>query len=315
MRSRPATGPVRGVPAPRRRLRRGAVVALLVAGGLLSGCAAGGGDGSATIEAVDADGTPAARLAQAAGTVEAVQSGRLRMSVSYDVSIDGDPVSASLTAEGAFTDQGRRSEMVMDMTPMLVDFAEQTGESTPPFSMVVHVVQDGTRLFVKQETDPAFPGLDGWFESDLADVGVDAAQLENPAGLGGPTSFVESLRGAGADVAEAGRTTLDGVDVTTYEGTIDPETAIERTAPDHQREMREAMEASGLTEPYAFTAWVDDDGVLRKLRMIVVATTVSGEAMEMATEVDYFDLGADIDIPLPPEDQVRPASEAFDLSA
>jgi hypothetical protein len=175
--------------------------------------------------------------------------------------------------------------------------------------MAMHVIQDGSKAYMKVDVDPPEPGSGSWFLVDYADMGLDTSEMESPAGMGGgPSSFVESLRGAGADVVDDGRTEVAGVEVTRFKGTIDPQDALDRADPDKRADLEQLLEQAGSGEPYPFTAYVDDDGVLRRMEM---AMTVDDDAVTMTATVtvDYYDFGADVDITIPPSDEVRPMSE------
>ena len=208
----------------------------------------------------------------------------------------------------------------MDMGAYLQDVAGQLGGSAGgdlPSSMVMHMIQDGARLYLKVDTVPTVPGMDSWYVADYDKLGLDTSQLESPAGLGGgPESYLESLKGAGADVAATGRSEVDGVAVTRYEGTIDPEVAIERADPDKRSQLRSMLRQSGMNQPMPFVAYVDDDGVLRRQEMTMSMSPPGGEGgISVALTVDYYDFGADVSIDPPPADQVRDISELTGLSA
>ena len=179
--------------------------------------------------------------------------------------------------------------------------------------MVMRMVLDGTDMYVKFDMDPPEPGTEYWYLTDLAATGMDTTQLESPAGMGGPSDYLDSLRGAGADVRDAGRSEIDGVAVTRYEGTIDPQTAIDRAEPGSRDQIRSMMRQAGM-EPIPFVALVDDDGLLRRQEM-TMTMDVRGLSVSTRMTVDYYDFGADVTVEVPPADQVRPASDLSDLPA
>jgi len=288
-----------------------AVVGLAVA----VGACGGGGNGVVSVEvnSVD-DRTPAEVLAAATDASAAVESGRMRATTDYDISVGGDHAQASMQMSGSFTDQGRRSEITADMGAYIRALGEQMGtgsamSSDAPESMVMRMVLDSTTMYVKFDVDPPEDGTQYWYATDLASTGMDVSTLENPAGLGGgPTSYIESLRGAGADVAVTGTEEIDGVDVTRIEGTIDPSAAIDRAAPEKRAELRSMLRSSGMTQPMPFVAWVDHDGLLRRVQMTLSAD-MGLASFTARTTVDYYDFGADVSITAPPADLVRDASE------
>lgn len=302
-----------------------ALLALAAVIGLagMAGCSSGGTDASVQVEVID-DASPADRLAHAAEATASVETGRMRMTADYEFEVDGEVAVASMEMEGVFADRGRRSEMTVDMGGYLESMMSQlsviAGQDAPelPDSMVMRMVQDGARVYLKYDIVPAEPGMEHWYVVDYDEMGLDTSQMQSPAGMGGgPTSYLESIKGAGADVAEAGRTEVDGVEVTRYEGTIDPQAAIDRADPDKRAELRSMMRQSGMGDPMPFTAYVDDDGVLRRMEMTMSAEMggAGGMAMTARLTMDYYDFGADITITTPPADLVRDASELTDLGA
>ena len=62
-----------------------------------------------------------------------------------------------------------------------------------------------------------------------------------------------------------------------------------------------------------FTAFVDDDGALRRLELSM-SVDADGLRMTVSTVVEYYDLGADVDVTVPPSDEVRSFSDLTALS-
>jgi len=308
----------------RRRTTRGvarAVGALAAVLGLAVATAAcGGGTSDHTsvrVEVDDKTATPADAIARAAEATASVESGRMRGVVDYSVKADGQDATATMTMDGAFADKGHRTEMTADMGAYLRGLAGQLGQPATgiPDSMVMRMVLDGTDMYMKFDVDPPGPGTEFWYHTDLSELGLSAQQMGNAAGLGGgPTSYLESLKGAGADVVEVGPEDLDGVPVTRYEGTSDPQVAVERAAPEKRAELRSMLRASGMNKPMPFVAWVDGDGILRRMQM-TMSMDMGKATMTGTATIDYFDFGADVSVTTPPADLVRDSSELTGLGA
>jgi hypothetical protein len=295
---------------------RGTVVGLALVGlsGSLAACGGVGGgdvDESLAIEATGPDASPSAALASAAAATSEVWSGRMSVTADYRFEVDGVTATATMEMEGVFSDQGRQSEITADMGPYLRQLSDQMGAPDDvelPGSMMMRMVVDGSLVYVKFDSEPAEPGMEHWYVTDMAEMGVDTSALESPGGLGGPTSYLESLKGAGTDVIDAGRTEIDGIPVRRYEGTVDPQTAIDRADPEKRSQLRSLLRQSGMDEPMPFVAFVDDAGILRRQEMTMSMET-GGVAVTVTTTVDYYDFGAEVTVTTPPADLVRPASQ------
>ena len=300
------------------------VVAVVAAAALAASVSSCGGAGereaSISVEAGDPGATPSDALARAAEVTGAVETGRMRALYEVRFEGNGSTASATLMADGSFADRGRSSEITMDMGAYLADLASQMaapgGEAPPAMSM--RIIQDGSLMYVKYEGGGDVPTslTDHWYVTDLAaETGLPAGQWEAPAGVGGgPTAYVESLKGAGATVIDAGRERIDEVEVTRYEGSIDPRAAIDRADPDKRDDLRQMLESAGMTQPMPFVAWIDDGGVLRRVRQ-TMAMEMGPVSATITTTVDLYDFGAPIVITPPPADQVRDASELTAVSA
>ncbi len=300
----------------RRSLRvRRAVAAVAVVGlaGVATSCGGGGSsDAAVRVEVGAPQESPSALLARASETTGAVDTGRMRATYTLQGTNGGRAIDGSFTAEGSFSATGRRAEMTVDMSPMLEQFAA-TGQDVPS-TFTMREIVDGTTMYMSIDSDaPSGFGFGNgrWMKLDLADAaggqgGLGGALGGIPgvgSGVGaGPQGFLESLKGAGASVSQTGTDTVDGVAVSVYEGTIDPAQAVQSAAPDKADEVRQALEQVGMgTIP--FTAWVDDQGIVRRFRMDLAMAT-GAEAMTMSMVVDLYDLGAPVTITPPPPDQV-----------
>jgi hypothetical protein len=289
------------------------VAGLLGVAGLATACSDGGtGDDAVTIEVGDPGATAGEVLARASETTGAIETGRMSFTYDYRFRTGGRTATATLQAEGAFADHGRRQELTADMTSYLRDLAGQVPAPPAdlPTSMAMHVVQDGSVVYMRFDIDPPEPGSGLWYSFDYAELGVPTGSIEQPAGLGGGvSSFVESLKGAGQTVDEVGTEEIDGVPVTRFEGTIDPQAALRNADPDKVDQLREMLAQSGMDGPMPFTAWVDDDGVMRRMSQTVSYEVGGGTAIEFTMTMDLYDLGAPVTVTPPPADQVRDASE------
>jgi hypothetical protein len=302
----------------RRLVARGAVGAVAVlglAGGLVA-CGGSSTDQSVRVEVGDPTEPAAAALTRASDATGAVESGRVTVISQVQGETDGTALDGSFTASGSFADGGRQAELTIDMTALMGSVAGTSGDA--PRAFVMREIVDGTTSYVKIDMglDTGGMGLDKWVKIDLATMsggggGVGGALggsvsggLNGSTGLGGgPDGLLESLKGAGATVAETGTDTIDGVAVTVYEGEIDPNAAVAAAAPDKVDQVRDALGQLGMTSPIPFTAWVDDQGLVRRMDM-KVAVDRGSATVQMTMRVEFSDFGAPITITPPPADEV-----------
>lgn len=304
------------------RLVRAAIGLAAVAGlaGSLAACGGGSGNGVISVEAVDPSATPAVALAQAADASAAVISGRYTMAMTISGAVGGTTFDSTVDGSGAFTDGGRLSELSMDMSSYMADIATAAGapSTAVPSRVALDMVVDGTTMYMRFDTVPAEPTMAGWFSIDMAaqaeSFGMDPSSMMS-GGIGGGsfTSFVESMRGAGTDVTATGTETLDGVEVTRYEGTIDPQAAIDKADPERRAELRRLFRQSGMGAPMPFVAWIDGDGILRRMEQ-TYSVQAGGMSLTLTNTVELTELGGPVSIEVPPADEVRDANVLQGLS-
>ena len=248
--------------------------------------------------------TPAYLAAAAARTGE-VTSGAFTLTVGLSGGqglLDGD----LLKADGAFETGSARSRMTLDGGAV-----GGTGE----------IVTVGDTTYVR--TDGLGRVLTGgraiptpWISIAGGAGGGRATSVVPFVGTGGARSMLSTLRGAGGQVREAGTDTIDGVAVTHYTGTIDPAAA---TAADPTAGGALAQLGSG---PIPVEAWVDADGIVRRLELqpdLAGAAGLGalgalgalggddpGTTPRLTLTVELRDIDRPVTIDVPPADQVTP---------
>jgi hypothetical protein len=255
-------------------------------------------------------------MSQAAEQTAAVETGRFSMSMQVvgSAELPGDPV--LYRAEGAFAGPDR-SYLSMDLSGM-ADVAEASGELgsegmggmggmlfTEPFEVVV----DGDTTYMKW---PFFSGALGastpWVSTPS---GADAAGLGDVSM--DPSDVLDLMQGAG-DVTEVGTEVVDGTESVRYSVALDLDALGESLGDD---------ELSGLGVLPAGAAtidvWIGDDGLVRRIVMEVDGSALAGLVPEgsgptasapvgtFLMTVDLFDLGADVEIPVPDPSEVSDA--------
>ena len=286
---------------PGRRFVRGLAALVAVVGLAVATAACGGSaakDDAVRVEVGDPGETAPAVLAHASETTGAVETGRLRMTYRINMSGQDESSDGTLAVEGSFAEQGRLVELTVDMSGLTA------GTSGPnPEGGVMSEMVDGTTVYMKINAAQSLPGFGaGWMKFDA--TGSAGGSIGFGGGLAsGPSGIIESLKGAGADVVESGTDTIDGVDVTVYEGTIDPLAAAAAASPDKADEVQQAIDELGMTGSMPFTAWVDGEGMVRRLELDL-HMSAGGTAARMQMVLELYDFGAPVTITVPSADEV-----------
>jgi hypothetical protein len=268
------------------------VVLLLAAALLLSAC--GGGDS-----------VSAAPVAEAAPTTTEAGSSRIE----FTMAVEAEGKKFTMSGDGVFDYTRPRGRMTLD----LGNLAELSRGVLVDRSM--EVVYDGLVYYMR------FPGglleLGGlgekWLKLDLKELeamsAMDLGALQQANT--NPAQLMQFLRGASDDIEEVGQDEVRGVETTHYRATVDLEEAIEQGAEigEFSEEMREQLKAeiermkaqTGL-EALPVEVWIDEDNLLRRMRMDF-SLAAEGERVRMEMTTEFFDFGVDVDAAPPSADQ------------
>ncbi|MFC8230922.1 hypothetical protein [Streptomyces sp. NPDC057287] len=133
-------------------------------------------------------------------------------------------------------------------------------------------------------------------------VRIDTTSLEDgnlvTGGVTDPTAAVELLRGAGT-VTYVGRTELAGVPVRHYRGTADLGRAAREASPSSRGALTAAAKGFS-TDSVPFDAYLDDEGLLRKVRHRFTFAT-EGPAVAVVSTMLLYGFGAPVSVELPPD--------------
>jgi hypothetical protein len=242
-------------------------------------------------------------VAEAATTTTDAGSSR----VEFTMAIEAEGQSFTMKGAGAFEYSPPSGRMTLDLGELADLAGEELGSGRMEF------VVDGPAYYVK------FPGaiedLEGkqWLKIDLEKAGdltgtdLGALQQANQ----NPAQLLQFLRGASDDIEELGQEEVRGVETTHYRATVDLDEAAERGAEigEFSDEMREQLRAevdrmkaqTGL-EALPVEVWIDDENLLRRMRMDL-SFPVEGEQLDMDMTMDFFDFGLDIVVAPPPVEE------------
>jgi hypothetical protein len=173
---------------------------------------------------------------------------------------------------------------------------------------VMDMIVDGTDAYVRGQT---FSNLTGsasrWLYIDLTSDSEMSREFATVlSGTNDTSLLVYYLLGATGEVRQLGTETIDGAKTTRYGTTIDLNAAADRVDPglreSLEANLREAQ-ASGTTEMIEGEAWIDDDGLLRRIRYIFKLAAVSGGgSMTMTSDIAAH--GEPVDLGIPSDDEV-----------
>lgn len=163
--------------------------------------------------------------------------------------------------------------------------------------------------FVGDDLYLTVPGQPGFYRLSLADL--VGTELESAAQ---PTGSLEVLEAVSDDVRETGEEEVRGEATTRYEGTLDGAKALEQLGGATRALAEQGLDAGTLPD-VPFTAWLDDDGRLRKLTSVVelpASEATAGTALTATTTLELFDFGVDVAVEPPPADQVQDGGPLLD---
>ena len=123
---------------------------------------------------------------------------------------------------------------------------------------------------------------------------------QGQVGQSNPSGGLDAVRGAKGDVNRVGSEKVRGTRTTRYQVAIDAEQAV-NSAPEEQRaEARNSIGALG-SRTIPADVWVDGKGRLRKVRLLVAASSSNTKG---SIAFEYFDLGARVNVEAPPASEV-----------
>lgn len=291
MRSRPSGGTVAAV----RRLALLTVLLTLTL--LLAGCGDDGGDAFEVLAAA-----PAATA----------ETGSARTAVRLDTDGIVGAGDAQVEMEGVLDFEQDRTELTIDLGRAL-DGLGLDG------TMVVRAI--GTELFLQSSLfRGTVAGVDAgtWLRVDL-EAAADSQGLDldglgglGPAGNGDPRQGLAVLNGVvEGGIDEVGDDEVRGVATTHYRARIDLERAAERAGDMVDPEAFDHFVEMLGDDSVRIDVWVDGDDLVRRIRIPVRLPAGAGGG-EVTFTAEYYDFGADIEVPTPDPADVRDLQDIVD---
>jgi hypothetical protein len=173
----------------------------------------------------------------------------------------------------------------------------------------------GDEAFLRSPLFELFTGdADTWVRVDLT-AAAEQEGLDPSALVGdqtGPAALLAQLDGASDDLEELGSEEVRGVETTHLRVTVDTGAAIEQADPSVREQLRTYAEVVGLPATYPMELWIDDDGLVRRIRTMLDLGAAEGVTQQ--TTLELFDFGVRVDLEPPlPEQTIELAELVRDL--
>lgn len=240
-----------------------------------------------------------------------------RFAFAMEAAFPGAQEGLTFSGEGAFDKASERASFAVDMSAFaqllggfLGAFGGAGADDAPDFEdpslWQIEVVQDGSVSYVRfPAVSEELPEGTSWIRSDGQGVkvgGFEFGELTDAASAD-PRELLGMLEAAGGDVEAIGVEQLRGAQVTHYRATLDPAKAATTTGAIGP--FAEGLQA-GVDE-VPVDVWLDGDGLVRKLEVSFSAED-RGQVGSASMSFELWDYGQDVEIDLPPADEVVDAS-------
>lgn len=282
------------------------VAALLV----VAGC----GASSSKAEKVKVDGTPAGLRAAAAATLDKSAS-----QVTFTMTFGAEGQSLALTGTGKLDAAGKRAEISFDGAPLASKLGSDVPAEAADAFKDIRVVMDSTTMYMRF---PLLAQMAGggkeWVKVDLSSAG-GLGDLVGGGGGGAlgtdPSGFLRFLEGTG-DVQRVGSEDVGGAPTTRYSGTFTLQQALDQSG--DKAAVQRMVDQLKLPDSFfatriPFDAWVDGDGLVRKVHITMdlaalgASDSPAGAGVDMTMELGGF--GEPVDITVPSDDQTLDFSQ------
>jgi hypothetical protein len=142
---------------------------------------------------------------------------------------------------------------------------------------------------------------DKWVRIDVTTVG-DGNLVTG--GATDPITAAELLRGA-RSASDLGAAEVDGERVRHYRGVTDIEAASRAASGSSGKQLAAAVAGDGFAETEVpFDAYLDERGLLRKVRHQFSFTREEGETVDVASVVVLYAFGSPVEVAMPDEGEV-----------
>lgn len=207
-----------------------------------------------------------------------------------------------VTGDGAMTLDGKK-----------MDFTAKTRAAGHTITMSMRGI-DGV-FYMRMSGVPNAP--DKWMKLDARDLGSTGTF----GSTSDPGQFLDYLYGIADKIEEVGHENVRGADTTHYYAVIDLQRAVENeaTPPDTHKRLRDEVAQMGIAvPPMPADIWIDDEGRLRKLQLIMDFSSMFGgpkvdgmPGITTTATIELYDFGVAVDVEHPPASEVIPLDRAL----
>jgi hypothetical protein len=179
---------------------------------------------------------------------------------------------------------------------------------TPGLGWVeIESVNDEVTFYMRSDNEALLALPDGkeWMKVEpLLGASQDEVMIGSDAG-----SQLEML-GAVSNVQKVGQERVGGKQTERYRATIVLSDFADALREEGKNDLADLYEKYAALSPATQTteAWIDDQGILRRMRMVMQLPLEDQPAMKMDLRMEFFDIGAEPAIALPDESQVFDAT-------
>ncbi|HEX3041566.1 MAG TPA: hypothetical protein VHP56_05700 [Solirubrobacterales bacterium] len=171
-------------------------------------------------------------------------------------------------------------------------------------SVKMNLVGDGTVIYMSSSEFGSLPDDSKWMALDLT-LGrdLDGSVPASPDAR----DELKVLEEVSGGVRKLGREDIRGVPTTHYRGTISLREQAERMREVDAEDLAARDEKEG--SPSHVEAWVDADGLVRRMRIVQTQPQIEGKGTAtMDMTMDFFDFGIEPQIDVPDSDEVFDAT-------
>jgi hypothetical protein len=214
------------------------------------------------------------------------------MNMTSRATISGKTV--SIDANGAFSAKTREGSMTMNM-----QLPSTSGTQTLQMQMVLA----NATIYMKlpPSLTSKLPGNKPWLSLNLKQLGNAAhipalgSMMNQSSTLNDPGEYLDFLRAASSgSVKNLGQTTIDGVQTTHYQATIDI-SKLPSAVPASDRRAAEQMvselQSHVKTSGVPIDVWIDQGNLVRRLQL-TINETVKGHSISTAITENFSDYGS-----------------------
>ncbi len=221
------------------------------------------------------------------------------------------PGDLTMRFDGAFDTEAQASRVTLDLgglfeAAMAADPDTEGMEDlfSSMFEDPMEMITIGEQSWVKWGLLAMFGVEDKWLEGD-ADSASATADFGFGGGTDSPTSMLEDLADASAEVVEVGREDIRGTSTTHYQADLDTEAMASTMSAEERADFESELGASP-DATFAFSVWIDDDDLLHRFELSITGLEQVDDAefQSMTMVYDLWDHGQDPGIVPPPADQV-----------